>query len=48
VVLEFELTASHLLGRHPTTWATSPTLYCEEVFFGIGSSELFAGAGFEL
>jgi hypothetical protein len=29
-----------LLGRHCTTWATPPTLFCDELF-EVGSSVLF-------
>jgi hypothetical protein len=32
VVLGFELRASHWLGRHSITWATSPALFCDGFF----------------
>jgi hypothetical protein len=31
-ILEFELKALHLLGRHSTTWAMSPALFCFSYF----------------
>jgi hypothetical protein len=46
--LGFELSTSHILGRHSTTWATSPVLLlCFLCFFEIGSLELFVLAGIQ-
>jgi hypothetical protein len=33
-VLGFELRVSHLLGRHGTTWAMPPALFCFSYFLG--------------
>jgi hypothetical protein len=46
VVLRFELSASHLLGRHSTTWTILPSIFVLDIF-EIGSHQLFARSGLD-
>jgi hypothetical protein len=43
VVLEFELRASHLTGRHSTTWTMPPTFFFFFRYFWIGSPIFWLG-----